>query len=87
MIQHVRRRIARFLPAPEVNIPLPAVLQTAVVGVLMVTLRFSSLLFVGVTVVGVVRADVVPSEVLMALTVAAWSDRSAFCYLKIRRAG
>ncbi|PGH46945.1 hypothetical protein [Streptomyces sp. Ru87] len=87
MIQHVRRKLASVLPAPEISIPLLSVLQTAVVGVFMLKLRFSSVLVAAVTVAATVRTEPLPSEVLIAMTAAAWSDGSAVSYLKVRRAG
>ncbi|MER5968556.1 hypothetical protein ABT112_02210 [Streptomyces sp. NPDC002055] len=86
MIQHVRRMLARVLPAaPEVSIPLPALLQTAISSVFMLTLRFSSLLLIGTLATAAARAEPLPVEVLLGMTAASVSDRSCAAYLKVRR--
>ncbi|MET9556784.1 hypothetical protein [Streptomyces sp. NPDC006645] len=86
MIQHIRRKLANLLPAAsEISIPLSAVLQTAVVSVFMLTLRFSSVLLVGVLAVTALRPVSFSSEALMLLTAMAWGDRSTVSYLRVRR--
>ncbi|MEV8626032.1 hypothetical protein [Streptomyces sp. NPDC051079] len=86
MIQHVRRKFARSLPAvPEVSIPISSLLQTAVQSVFRVRLRFGSALMAGAIVTSVVRPDSVPAQVLITLSVTLWADRSGLTYLKIRR--
>ncbi|MFF7656433.1 hypothetical protein ACFZCY_42560 [Streptomyces sp. NPDC007983] len=85
-MQHVRRKLASVLPAaPEINIPLSGFLQTASSSVLMITLRFSSLLLIGVLAAAAVRKEPFPVEVLVGMTAASVSDRSCVTYLKIRR--
>jgi hypothetical protein len=86
LIQHVRRKLASVLPAaPEISIPLSAVLQTAVSSIFMLTLRFSSLLLIGTLAAAAVRPEPLPVEVLVGMTVAAVSDRSCVAYLRVRR--
>ncbi|MET8021398.1 hypothetical protein [Streptomyces decoyicus] len=88
MIQHVRRKIASLLPAaPEASIPILAVLQTGVASIARLTLRFGSVLTLGVIVAATLQPQSVSSRVLIAVSVAAVSDRSGFTFLRIRRAG
>ncbi|WP_158104702.1 hypothetical protein [Streptomyces milbemycinicus] len=54
-------------------------------SVLMLTLRFSSLLMIGVLAAAVVRKESFPVEVLAGMTAASVSDRSCVTYLKVRR--
>ncbi|MBO3676887.1 hypothetical protein [Streptomyces sp. NEAU-YJ-81] len=85
-MQHVRRKIATVLPvAPEISIPLSVLRQTAGVSVLMLTLRFSSLLLTGVLAAATVRKEPFPVEVLAGMMAASVSDRSCVSYLKVRR--
>lgn len=86
MIQHVRRKLASVLPAaPEISIPPSAFLQTAGLSVVMLTLRFSSLLLIGVLAAAAVRKEPFPVEVLAGVTAASVTDRSCFTYLRVRR--
>ncbi|MEU0844048.1 hypothetical protein ABZ370_31855 [Streptomyces sp. NPDC005962] len=86
MIQHVRRKLASVLPAaPEISIPLSAFLQTAISSVVILTLRFSSLLLIGVLVAAAVRKEPFPASVLVGMTAASVADRSYVTYLKVRR--
>ncbi|MGX4694394.1 hypothetical protein [Streptomyces sp. JNUCC 63] len=86
MIQHVRRKLASVLPAaPEISIPLSAVLQTGISNVLLLTLRFSSVLLIGVLAAAAARQESLPVEVLVGMTAASVSDRSCIAYLKVRR--
>lgn len=86
MIERVYRRLARSLPEfADSSIPLQVVVQTALVSVFAVTLRWSSFLMTGLiaaAALGVVR---LPVEVLMVLTPMVWSDRTVLSYLRIRR--
>ncbi|AWN24922.1 MULTISPECIES: hypothetical protein [Streptomyces] len=87
MIQHVvRRKLAGILPAaPEISIPLSAVVQTGISSVLLLTLRFSSVLLIGVLAAAAVRQQPLSVEVLVGMVAAAVSDRSCIVYLKVRR--
>jgi hypothetical protein len=86
MIQHVRRKFARILPAaPDFSIPLSSVLQTGVASVSMTTLRFGSVLTLAVIVAPACWQQPVPTEVLLGLSCAATLDRSGFSRLKVRR--
>ncbi|MFC8266784.1 hypothetical protein ACFUIZ_13785 [Streptomyces cinereoruber] len=86
MMQHVRRKLTRILPAaPEVSIPVSTILQTGVASVSMTTLRFSSLLTLGTIVAPAFWEQPVPSQVLLGITCAAAMDRSGFVRLWVRR--
>ncbi|MFJ6575706.1 hypothetical protein ACIQMY_07030 [Streptomyces sp. NPDC091368] len=86
MTQHVRRKLARILPAaPDISIPLSAVLQTGVSSVTMTTLRFSSLLTLSVIVAPVYWQQSLPTELLLGLSCTAALDRSGIVRLKVRR--
>lgn len=86
MNQHVRRKLARILPAaPDTSIPLSAVLQTGVSSVTMTTLRFSSLLTLGVIVAPMYWQQPLPAELLLGLSCTAALDRSGFVRMKVRR--
>ncbi|MGA5632511.1 hypothetical protein [Streptomyces lydicamycinicus] len=86
MIQHVRRKLASILPAaPEISIPLSVVVQTGISSILLLTLRFSSVLLIGVLAAAAVRQEPFPVEVLVGMTAACISDRSCIAFLKVRR--
>ncbi|MGW7019961.1 hypothetical protein ACWGGS_11495 [Streptomyces decoyicus] len=86
MIQHVRRKLASILPAaPEISIPLSAVVQTGISSILLLTLRFSSVLLIGVLAAAAVRQEPFPVEALVGMTAACISDRSCIAFLKVRR--
>ncbi|MFE4664506.1 hypothetical protein ACFRI7_11930 [Streptomyces sp. NPDC056716] len=87
MKQHVQRGLARLVPAaPRGSIPLPALLQTAVTGVLLLSFRFGSVLAVAVAVGAVVWPGALSPEVQMMVVVTAWADRSAVSFVRIRYA-
>ncbi|WP_407549081.1 hypothetical protein QOM21_08200 [Streptomyces sp. Pv4-95] len=87
MIQHVvRRKLASVLPAgPEISIPLSAVVQTGISSILLLTLRFSSVLLIGVLAAAAVRQEPLPVEALVGMAAVTVSDRSCIVYLKVRR--
>ncbi|MEU8889921.1 hypothetical protein [Streptomyces sp. NPDC048442] len=86
MMQHVRRGIARILPAaPEISIPISDAVQTGVRSITVLTLRFGSALALGVVVAAVVRPESFPVQLLCAVSVATFADRSGLTYLRIRR--
>ncbi|MFD4954079.1 hypothetical protein [Streptomyces sp. NPDC058451] len=87
MIQHVRRRLAKLLPAsPEISIPVSTVLETGVASVTAVTLRWGSIL----SAVAVMSANVwpgsVPVRLLVAVLAGAAMDCSGLTYVRVRRA-
>ncbi|MFD0168356.1 hypothetical protein ACFVJH_30070 [Streptomyces decoyicus] len=71
---------------PEASIPILALLQTGVASIARLTLRFGSVLTLGVIAAATVQPQSVSSRVLIAVSVAAVSDRSGFTILRIRRA-
>ena len=85
-MQHVRRGLARRVPAPVESIPLSALLQTAAVSVFLLTFRFGSALTLAVLAVSVIWPGALPTEVQMMLTASAFSDRSSVSFIKIRYA-
>ncbi|MFG3362670.1 hypothetical protein [Streptomyces griseofuscus] len=88
MIQHVRKGLARLVPAAPVDsIPLAVLFQTAVGSVFLLTFRFGSALTVAVMAAAVVWPGALPPEVQMMITASALSDRSAVSFVKIRYAG
>ncbi|MEV0696073.1 hypothetical protein [Streptomyces sp. NPDC050388] len=88
MIQHVRRGLARLVPAtPEGSIPLPTLFQTAVASVFLLNFRFGSALTAAVMAVAVIWPGALAPEVQMMMTATAWADRSAVSFVKIRYAG
>lgn len=85
MIQHVRRGLARLASAaPVASIPLPALFQTAVASVFLLTFRFGSVLTVAVMAAAVLCPGALPPEVQMMMTASALTDRSSVSYVKIR---
>ncbi|MFJ4688845.1 hypothetical protein [Streptomyces sp. NPDC088789] len=87
MNQHVQRGLARLVPAaPGMSIPLPALLQTAVTGVFLLTFRLGSALTVAVVAGAVVWPGALTPEVQMMAMATAWADRSAVSFVRIRYA-
>ncbi|MFJ6017295.1 hypothetical protein [Streptomyces sp. NPDC092952] len=86
MIQHVRRKLASALPAvPEISIPIPSLLQTAVESVLLLRFRLGTALMAGVIATSLVRPESIPTRVLLTVSVAVCTDRSGLVFLKVRR--
>ncbi|MFF8732268.1 hypothetical protein ACF073_38280 [Streptomyces sp. NPDC015171] len=68
------------------SIPLPALFQTAVASVFLLTFRFGSALTTAVMAAAVIWPGALPPEVQMMMTASALSDRSAVSFVKIRYA-
>lgn len=85
MFKRVRRKLTCLLPASsDISIPLQFAVQTALLCIFSVTLRWSSVLVTALVVTVAVRDESLPVEGLTLLASMAWADRTAVTYLRLR---
>ncbi|MDX3365014.1 hypothetical protein PV387_03070 [Streptomyces sp. ME02-6987-2C] len=86
MIQHVRQRVAKLLPAnPEISIPVSTVLETGVESVTAVTLRWGTVVSAAAVTSVHVWPESLPVRLLAAVLAAAAMDRSSLTHIRVRR--
>ncbi|WP_433549085.1 hypothetical protein ACQPZG_31520 [Streptomyces sp. CA-294286] len=84
MLERVFRKLKERLPESSVtSIPLQVALQTGVASLVVLTLRWSSVLVTAMVTAATVAA--VPTESLVVLAPLLWADRTALSYLRVRR--
>ncbi|WP_435191388.1 hypothetical protein [Streptomyces sp. bgisy126] len=83
MIERIYRKLISLAPVPpDISIPLPVPIQTAILASLLVELRFSSLLS-GAAVTAV--AFGAPHDLLLMVAPVVFADRTAVSYRRMRR--
>lgn len=86
MIQHVRQRVAKLLPAnPEISIPVSTVLETGVESVTAVTLHWGTVVSAAAVASVHVWPESLPVRLLAAVLAAAAMDRSSLTHVRVRR--
>lgn len=86
MTQHVRRMVARVLPAArETTIPLSTAIQARVESVSILTLRFGTTVSVGAIGAAAMWPHSFPARLLAAVLACAACDRSGFTRIRVRR--